>query len=211
MLDKFKDLSLVGLLLVAFGAKAQISYCNFPPAKPLTGTECVLIQQGKPLATTTTAAIAALGGGGGGGGIAGTQVPSLNAVTSCQLVATANVASLANLPFIDNVNGIAGQSNSCILLQHQSSGADNGPWCFSSSGPGHVALGIRLAQLPWPVPGLTIEITSGQQYTGSKWYLYTNGVTIGTTPTTLVDSIAACLGGRLNVCTQYRPSCRRRC
>lgn len=108
-------------------------------------------------------------------------LPAYEAQTTCQMVAINNVAALSGLPFIDNANGVAGY---CLLLSHQNTSSQNGPWMMSSgtwSRPAWYSSGSTTQA----VAGITIQITVGAQYTGSLWFLSTPGaITIDTTGTT---------------------------
>ena len=179
MLDNFRlsKWLVVGLLLLPFAAKAQIPYCSQPPAAPLTGSECVIVDQNSFLKSSTTGAIAALGGGGGSSG------PVANS-TNCQLVATANVVALSGLPFIDNINGVESQ---CIFLPHQSTGSQNGPWTISSgawSRPAWYSSGSSIQA----ILNTTINISQGASYAGSQWALVapSGTITIDSTATTWI-------------------------
>jgi hypothetical protein len=86
---------------------------------------------------------------------------------NCYLVATANVASLSGLPFIDGINGIAGQ---CILLRNQSTASQNGPWVMNSGAwtrPTWYTSGATLQA----IPPIAINITQGISYQGTTWLL----------------------------------------
>lgn len=117
----------------------------------------------------------------GKGNINWLMLPALEAQNTCQLVATSNVASLSGLPFIDQINGVAGN---CILLTHQTTGSQNGP-LIMSTGAWTPPYWYSTGSTTQAVTGLTIQISGGSQYAGSLWYLSTPGtITIGTSGTT---------------------------
>ena len=166
---------------------------------------------------TTSASM--LIGSGGSLGPSGTAILTANAIapsvqalgaqSHCQLVATSNVASLSGLPFLDGINGIAGQANSCVLLQHQTTGSQNGPWCFASSGPWTRCPYYSSGSTTQAAFGMTVDAIAGNQYINSVWHLDTpSPVTIDTTGND-VDTHAparACAG--IDECAHGR--CARR-